>query len=86
MLNHPAWLAAVEGDKVLLKCYTNIIFHELKIKHDRTEGMTFWIRQNTPTNELRALYVGSLKYHSDTESNNLGSVASFLRVVPHEIH
>jgi len=81
VLTHAGWLAAVEGDGALLRSYANIIFTELKRQYARTEGMAFWVLQNTPTDELRALLVNYL----DSYSNAVGyyylySGGSFLRV------
>ena len=47
---HPAWLAAVEGDRALLDTYADIVFAR------RSEAMCFWTIDRKPkTNELRAL-------------------------------
>lgn len=55
VLEHEAWLAAVEGDKTVLKEYSDIIYSQLK-----QNAMGFYARQNTNTDELRAVVVHSL--------------------------
>ena len=58
-LVHKGWLAAVE-DKSLLKAYHNIIFKGFK----QERAMGFYVRENTPKDELRALFVGGLGGYS----------------------
>ena len=83
VLTHAGWLAAVEGDEALLKSYANIIFTELKKKYSSTEGMGFWVRQNAPTDELRALLVNYLYFISDAVGYDVLSYgSSFLRRSP----
>ena len=78
VLSHPAWLAAVGGDAALLRTYRDIVFAE---KAGSTRLMRFWVPQNTPTDELRALFVSNLNFNSDADGNNyLNSSGSFLRV------
>jgi len=80
VLKHAGWLAAVEGDGALLRSYANIIFTELKRRYNTTKGMGFWVRQNTPTDELRALFVIYLDYNSNADGDdNLYDYGSFLR-------
>src|SRR3989344_6387875 len=67
--SHPAWLAAVENDNVLLSEYADIVFSLLKEKYKKTDGMAFWIRQNTETDELRALLVNYLNSNSSANGN-----------------
>ncbi|MFH1456325.1 MAG: hypothetical protein ABIF40_05250 [archaeon] len=77
VLNHPAWLTAVEDDKNLLKAYANIIFSEKQ----ENKLMRFWVRQNTVEDELRALFVDSLNVISNAGGiDDLISGARFLRL------
>ncbi len=81
VLEHPAWIAAVEGDTPLLTAYSDIIFAQLKSTYKRTIGMAFYVRQNTEKDELRALLVNDLIYYSNAIGNNiLNDNGSFLRV------
>ena len=81
VMKHAGWLAAVEGDGALLRSYAKIFFTEFKRKYNRTEGMGFWVRQNTPTDEWRALLVNNLDGGSDAGGySGLVRVGSFLRV------
>ena len=78
VLAHRGWQEAVEGDTALLKTYRDIIFAE---KSRSTDLMRFWVRQNTPSDELRALFVNYLDDGSDADgNNNLNTSGSFLRV------
>ena len=80
---HPAWLAAVENDNVLLSEYADIVFNLLKEKYKKKDGMGFWVRQNTETDELRALLVNYLNSNSSANGNcNLSGGGSFLLVAP----
>ncbi|MDP3734413.1 MAG: hypothetical protein Q8R37_04220 [Nanoarchaeota archaeon] len=75
VLNHPAWNAAVEEDKLLLQEYTNIVFSQRKGKN-----MSFWLRTGVTEDQLRALFVSSLSGNSDANSNYyLGIGGCFLR-------
>lgn len=77
VVDHPAWRAAVDEDVALLREYADIVFSE----KTGDKHMWFWIRQNTPTDELRALFVSSLSDDSNANGDdNLGSFGSFLRV------
>ena len=79
VVNHPAWLTAVENDAALLKAYSDIVFAELK----QDAAMAFVVRQDTEQDELRALLVDNLNGNSDAFGNfNLSSDGSFLRVAP----
>jgi hypothetical protein len=85
VLEHPAWLATVEGDRNLLSNYTNIVFHELKEQYSREDGMWLWVRSQPDVDELRALFVDYLNNGSIAIGNdNLNGYASFLRVVAQE--
>ena len=78
ILFHPAWLAAVEGDAALLRTYRDIVFAE---KAGSTQLMRFWVLQNTPTDELRALFVSNIDINSYANGNsNLSNGGCFLRV------
>ena len=80
---HPAWLAAVDGDKELLKEYAGIVFAQLKEKYQRDTGMRFRVRDTTATDELRALLVYDLDSISSADgSSDLGIIGSFLLVAP----
>ncbi|MDO8511288.1 MAG: hypothetical protein Q7S55_03920 [Nanoarchaeota archaeon] len=77
--NHPAWLAALEGDSHLLKTYRDIVFANLS----QDKAMGFWLRTGISEDQLRALFVNNLNYDSVASgSNNLGGNGSFLRVAP----
>ena len=69
VLSHPAWNAAVEHDRYLLKAYTDIVFYELKEKYDRKNGMSFWIRSQPENDELRALFIDYLDDYSNANGN-----------------
>ncbi len=67
IINHPAWLAAVEGDKQLLERYTDVVFKtHAQLYGSRTKLMSFSIEKNRSTDELRALSVVSLEDDSST--------------------
>ena len=77
VLNHPAWLTALEDDKALLKAYTDIIFAE----KNEDKLMGFWTENKPDNDQLRALYV----YYLDISSSAFGSIdlsniGSFLQV------
>jgi len=75
--NHPAWIAALENDRSLLRNYADIVF---KLKQGHL--MRFWVRSNTDTDELRALYVNSLAGSSSAGGDDdLYVDACFLRKV-----
>lgn len=83
VIEHPAWLAAVNGDKALLKEYAGIVFAQLKERYKRDTGMIFWIRDTTATDELRALFVYNLDNYSSAYGNiSLNKYGSFLLVAP----
>ena len=84
--SHPAWLAAVENDNVLLSEYADIVFSLLKEKYKRKDGMGFWVRSNTETDELRALWVSNLNFNSVAIGINfLNYIGSFLLVAPSSV-
>ena len=66
MLEHPAWLAAVEGDKPLLKADSDIVFKALK----QEKAMGFWPIQDVIEDQLRALYVNGLDSGSYAGGNS----------------
>ncbi|MDO8656225.1 MAG: hypothetical protein Q7K45_03225 [Nanoarchaeota archaeon] len=77
VVDHPAWRAAVDEDVTLLQEYANIVFSE----KTGDKQMWFWVRQNTPTDELRALFVYNLNYYSNASGgSSLYDFWSFLRV------
>lgn len=83
VINHKAWLAAVEEDKVLLKEYRDIVFEQLKAKYDRDTGMGFYFADVGEEDELRALFVDNLNGSSDAYGlNYLNFNGSFLLVAP----
>lgn len=55
-LNHPAWNAACETDKVLLKTHWRIVFEQT----ENEKMMGWYLRNRTTEDELRAVYVGDL--------------------------
>jgi len=78
VLNHPAWNAAVENDKSLLKTYAEIVFKE---KQGQTELMRFRIDTNPTSYYLRALVLDDLDDDSITDGYyNLSYDARFVRV------
>ena len=82
-MEHPAWHAAVEEDTSLLTVYVNIIFTELERKCRSTMNMGFYVRQNTPADELRALYIHDLVgYSYAIGSDDLVNTSSFIRIAP----
>lgn len=54
VIEHPGWLAAVNGDKEQLKAYADLWFKKSGMK----AGMDFCVRGNTDKDELRALILG----------------------------
>ena len=84
VMNHKAWLAAVDEDKTLLKEYRNIVFEQLKAKHGSDIGMGFYFADvGEEDDELRALYVYNLNNNSIAFGyNNLNNFGSFLLVAP----
>ena len=81
--NHPGWRAAVDDDASLLRTYAAIVFPKLKTKFNIDTGMGFYVRQNTDTDELRALCVNDLDNDSYAGGSNiLNYDGSFLRVAP----
>ena len=81
ILKHPAWHVLVEDDKTLLKAYTDIVFKAFASKYSsRDELLGFYMRENTPTNELRAVFVHDLDYSSGANgSGSLNGSGRFLR-------
>ena len=79
VLKHPAWLAAVGGDKPLLKAYSNIAFKALK----QEKAMGFWHRTEISEDQLRALYVNLLNSNSyPYDTNYLYNFARLLLAQP----
>lgn len=72
VMKHPAWLKLL--GKPLLKKYVDIVFK------DKNKAMAFWIRENTDSDELRALYVFGLGVVSGAGGFLLDNGGSFLRV------
>ena len=85
VLDHNAWLMAVEGDRVLLQEVANITFTELEQHHRKESGMRFYVQNNNnPQVDLRkALFVYNLDVSSNADgSSSLYGDGSFLRVAP----
>jgi hypothetical protein len=81
VINHPAWLEALDNDTKLLENYAKITFNILKTKYEKELGMGFYIRQKPKTEELRALYVNDLDNDSAAVGDYyLNNVARFLLV------
>lgn len=80
ILGHPAWLACVNDNKPLLKTYTDIVFAEYAKKYGKAKKlMGFYVRQNTDTDELRAVVVHNLDGISNASGSwNLSSSSRFL--------
>ena len=80
ILVHPAWLACVNDNKPLLKTYTDIVFAEYAKKYGKAEKlMGFYVRQNTDSDELRAVGVHYLGVDSDADGDwSLNFVGRFL--------
>ncbi|MDO8511034.1 MAG: hypothetical protein Q7S55_02610 [Nanoarchaeota archaeon] len=82
VLGNDGWRLAVQ-DASLLKTYREIVFAQLKEKHNRDTGMRFYVRQNTDQDELRALFVRYLNNYSNAYGiSDLYSNGSFLRGSP----
>ena len=83
VMNHKAWLVAVEEDKALLKEYRNIVFCQLKTEYGRDTGMGFYFADVRKEDHLRALFVSYLDDSSNAGgSDNLSNSGSFLLVAP----
>jgi len=87
ILNHPVWLAVMEGNKTLLKAYCDIVFHELGQRSANKQppggAMGFYVLQNTVEDQLRAVFVDLLDDFSSADgSNDLYYGGRFLRVAP----
>ncbi len=84
IITHPAWIEALEKDKTLLKEYRDITFNILKKNNPNVaNAMGFYVKQNTTTDELRALYVRNVGNNSNASGNNiLNDNARFLLVAP----
>ena len=85
--NHPAWIAAVEGDVELLKSYRDVVFDILRERNPQkkmpSKAMRFWVLNSPSNDQLRALFVNNLGYDSNAYgSNYLKYYGSFLRVAP----
>jgi hypothetical protein len=65
VLEHPAWLAAVEGDKSLLRAHSDIVFKALK----QEKAMGFWPIQDVIEDQLRVLCVYYLNDNSGANGN-----------------
>ena len=71
ILEHPGWRALVEDDKSLLRAYTDIVFAAYAEKHSKTDKlMRFWVQENKPTDELRAVFVNNLDNNSNANGYN----------------
>jgi hypothetical protein len=78
-LDHEAYRYLYDNDKNLMNAYWDIV-HTLK-PQDSLIGL--WVRQNTTTDELRALFVYDIDYNSYAYGNNyLSNNARFLLVAP----
>ncbi|MDP3734385.1 MAG: hypothetical protein Q8R37_04080 [Nanoarchaeota archaeon] len=76
VLNHPAWLAAVEEDKPLLQEYTNIVFSQTERKN-----MGFYLETRVTEDKLRVLFVYELDIHSSASGCcDLSDGGTLLRV------
>jgi len=79
IVSHPAWLTAMDGDKHLLKTYTDIVFSAYAAKYSASDKlMGFWVRDNTKTDEGRALFVIDLGNGSNADGGSLYYDGSFL--------
>ncbi len=66
IVEHPAWLAAVEEDKYLLKKYRDIVLKVYAVKRGETNHlMSFSLGGHPPTDELRSLFVNYIAHKSD---------------------
>ncbi len=85
--DHEGWRAAFEGDVAVLRNYRDAVFEAIQLRRsDRQmpeKAMGFYVRQNTSTDELRALFVYDLGNNSDAVGNgNLLNLGSFVRLAP----
>ena len=78
ILEHPGWLAAVEGDKSLLQAYADIVFAEKKAE----KVMGFYPLDSWNKDQVRVLFVGDIYDDSNASGYYLNDVGSFLRVAP----
>lgn len=79
VIGHVGWRTALEEDIALLTAYRDIVFAE---KKNPEKAMGFWVRQNTHTDELRALLVSSLVSGSGALGGGLYLNGSFVRLAP----
>ncbi len=83
--NHSGWQALVEGDLVLLKQYRDTVFKLLKQRAQNKKmperAMGFYVRKNTPEDELGALFVSDLSSSSALGGNCLNDLGRFVRKV-----
>jgi len=79
VLEHPGWLAAVEGDEDLLAEFADVVFHDLKERYDLDKGMGFWLAKRRKGSHLWQLTVGDI-VGSDARHKSLHRMAFFVRV------
>ncbi len=84
--NHAGWRTALEGEVPLLTQYRDIVFAALQernpTKTKPEKAMAFHVQTGHTTDELRALFVGSLINYSGAVGGSLSNIGSFLRVAP----
>ena len=78
VLEHPAWIAAVNGDKELLGRYARNWFN----RTGRQKGMGFYVDESAEKGDLRALVINSDNYSNASGDNYLNSNARFVRDSP----
>jgi hypothetical protein len=79
VLEHPAWIAAVNGNKNLLRRYTRNWFK----RTGRQKGMGFYVDKNAEEGDLRALVLGSDDGSSSACGyGSLNGIACFVRDSP----
>jgi len=80
-LDHEGYRLLYSDDKKLMNTYWDIV-HSLKSQDNL---MSFWVKQNTSTDELRALYVNNINNNSNANgNNNLNNNARFLLIIQAE--
>ena len=80
ILKHPAWLALVEGDRALLRTYTDIVFSAYVAKYgSRDKLMAFYVRGKVWTDELRGVFAHNLRFKADVSGDaNFSKCSLFL--------
>jgi hypothetical protein len=78
VLGNGGWLAALNGNKPLLRAFRDIVFSEFKVE----KAMSFNVFQNMSQDVLRVLAVGDIYYHCNADDRRylLYGITRFVRV------